>query len=110
MCDVILLYAKTNPELGHRGISAFIVEKGFPGFSVGRKIDKLGIRGSPTNELIFEDCEVPVENVIGEINKGVYILMSGLDFERITLSAGAIGIMQSAWDSLIHYIQTDQQL
>ena len=98
--DVIVLYCKTDPERGHRGISTLLIEKDCPGFSVGEKIDKLGCRGSPTNELIFEDCEVSEENLLGDLNKGVYILMSELDFERLTLTGGAIGIMEAAWNSI----------
>lgn len=91
--DVLVVYAKTNPELHHKGITAFIIEKNYKGFSVAQKLDKLGMRGSETGELVFEDCEVPAENVMGEINKGVYVLMKGLDYERLLLSAGPVGIM-----------------
>jgi isovaleryl-CoA dehydrogenase len=91
--DTLVVYAKTNPELGHKGISAFIIEKGFKGFSIAQKLDKLGMRGSETGELVFEDCEVPAENVLGQLNKGVYVLMKGLDYERLILSAGPVGIM-----------------
>ncbi len=95
--DVLVVYAKTEPEAGSRGISAFLVEKGFPGFSVAQKLDKLGMRGSPTGELLFENCEVPKENLLGQENQGAAILMSGLDYERVVLSAGPLGIMQAAW-------------
>jgi isovaleryl-CoA dehydrogenase len=88
--DVVVVYAKTNVEKGR--ISAFLVEKGTPGFSVAQKLDKLGMRGSETGELVFEDAEVPAENLLGEIDKGVYVLMKGLDYERLILSAGPLGI------------------
>lgn len=91
--DVIVVYAKTDPEAGHKGISAFIVEKNFKGFSVAQKLDKFGMRGSETGELVFEDCEVPAENLLGKENNGVYVLMKGLDYERLILSAGPVGIM-----------------
>jgi isovaleryl-CoA dehydrogenase len=91
--DVLVVYAKTSPELGHKGISAFLVEKNFKGFSIAQKLDKLGMRGSETGELVFEDCEVPAENLLGNVNKGVYVLMKGLDYERLLLSAGPVGIM-----------------
>lgn len=90
--DIVIVYAKTEPEKDHRGISTFIVEKGMKGFSVAQKLDKLGMRGSETGELIFEDVEVPETNMIGELNNGVYVLMKGLDYERLLLSAGALGI------------------
>jgi isovaleryl-CoA dehydrogenase len=93
IADTIVVYAKTNPAANHKGITAFIVEKQFKGFSVAQKLDKLGMRGSETGELIFEDCEIPVENVLGEEGKGVYVLMTGLDYERLILSAGPLGIM-----------------
>lgn len=93
IADVIVVYAKTEPEKGHKGISTFLVEKGTKGFSIAQKLDKLGMRGSQTGELVFEDCEIPAENLVGEQNKGVYVLMKGLDYERILLSAGALGIM-----------------
>ena len=96
--DVMVVYAKTDSEAGHRGISAFIVEKNMKGFSVAQKLDKLGMRGSETGELVFEDCEVPAENMLGNPNKGVYVLMKGLDYERLILSAGALGIAQAAVD------------
>jgi len=107
--DTIVVYAKTNPELDHRGITAFIVEKNFKGFSVAQKLDKLGMRGSETGELVFEDCEVPAENVLGQLNKGVYVLMKGLDYERLLLSAGPVGIMQNAFDITQAYVNERKQ-
>jgi isovaleryl-CoA dehydrogenase len=107
--DVLVVYAKTNPELGHKGITTFIVEKGFKGFSVAQKLDKFGMRGSETGELVFEDCEVPAENVLGELNKGVYVLMKGLDYERLTLSAGPVGLMQHAFDISMQYSNDRKQ-
>ena len=107
--DVIVVYAKTSPELGHKGITAFIVEKNYKGFSVAQKLDKLGMRGSETGELVFEDCEVPAENVLGNINKGVYVLMKGLDYERLILSAGPVGIMQNAFDITTAYVNERKQ-
>ena len=92
-----MVYAKTDPEAGSRGITAFLIEKGFQGFSTRQKLDKLGMRGSDTCELVFEDCEVPAENVLGQVGKGVNVLMSGLDYERAVLAAGPLGIMQAAW-------------
>lgn len=91
------------------GITAFLIEKNFPGFKSGKKLDKLGIRGSSTAELIFEDCKVPASNVLGEVNKGVYVLMSGLDFERLVLAAGPLGIMQSCIDVAFKYAHDRQQ-
>ena len=91
--DVLVVYAKTDAAAGHRGISAFIVEKGMKGFSVAQKLDKLGMRGSETGELVFEDCEVSAENLLGDEGSGVYVLMKGLDYERLILSAGPVGIM-----------------
>lgn len=90
--DVLVVYAKTDMDAGARGITAFLVEKGMKGFSIAQKLDKLGMRGSETGELVFEDCEVPAENMLGNHNKGVYVLMKGLDYERLILSAGALGI------------------
>ena len=90
--DVIVVYAKTDMNAGHKGISTFIVEKGTPGFSIAQKLDKLGMRGSETGELVFEDCVIPKENLIGKEGQGVYILMKGLDYERLILGAGALGI------------------
>ncbi|XP_027028074.1 isovaleryl-CoA dehydrogenase, mitochondrial [Tachysurus fulvidraco] len=102
--DVLIVYAKTDVNAAARGISAFIVEKGMPGFSTAQKLDKLGMRGSNTCELIFEDCKVPEKNMLGPLNKGVYVLMSGLDLERLVLSAGPIGIMQAVLDHAIPYL------
>lgn len=102
--DVVIVYAKTDVNSAARGISAFIVEKGMPGFSTAQKLDKLGMRGSNTCELIFEDCRIPEKNMLGSLNKGVYVLMSGLDLERLVLSAGPIGIMQAVLDHAIPYL------
>lgn len=107
--DVLVVYAKTDPDAGSKGITAFIIEKGMPGFSTAQKLDKLGMRGSNTCELVFEDCEVPEENVLGEVGKGVRVLMSGLDYERTVLAAGPIGIMQAAMDIVVPYIHERQQ-
>ncbi len=107
--DVIVVYAKTDPDKGARGISAFIVEKGFKGFSTAQKLDKLGMRGSDTGELVFEDCEVPAENLIGAEGDGVRILMSGLDYERTVLSGGPLGIMQACMDVVLPYIHDRKQ-
>ena len=104
-----IIYAKTEPEAGSRGITAFIVERGFAGFSQGKKLDKLGMRGSNTAELIFEDCPVPAENVLGEINAGVAVLMSGLDYERAVLSGGPVGIMQACLDTVVPYVHERRQ-
>lgn len=107
--DVLVVYAKTAPDAGPRGITAFIIEKGFPGFSTAQKLDKLGMRGSNTCELVFEDCEVPEENILGPLNEGVRVLMSGLDYERVVLSAGPLGIMQACMDAVIPYIHDREQ-
>ncbi len=107
--DVLVVYAKTEPEAHSRGITAFIIEKDFAGFSVAQKLDKLGMRGSDTGELVFEDCEVPEENVLGEVNNGVRVLMSGLDYERTVLAGGPLGIMQAAMDIVMPYIHDRQQ-
>ena len=107
--DTLIVYAKTAPDKGSRGISAFIIEKAFKGFSVAQKLDKLGMRGSETGELVFEDCEVPEENVMGPLNGGVEILMSGLDYERAVLSAGSTGIMQACMDVVLPYIHDRKQ-
>ena len=104
-----IIYAKTEPEAGSRGITAFIVERGFAGFSQGKKLDKLGMRGSNTAELIFEDCPVPAENVLGEINAGAAVLMSGLDYERAVLSGGPVGIMQACLDTVVPYVHERRQ-
>jgi len=103
VADVILVYAKTDPERGAKGISAFIVEKEFPGYKVSRKLRKCGMRGSPTGELVFEDCEVPAENLVGEENKGVNVVTSGLDIERIVLAGGSLGMAHQALDYSIRY-------
>ena len=107
--DTLIVYAKTAPEKNSRGISAFIIEKGFKGFSVAQKLDKLGMRGSETGELVFEDCEVPEENLMGPLNSGVEILMSGLDYERTVLAAGSTGIMQACMDVVLPYIHDRKQ-
>ena len=107
--DVIVVYAKTDVAAGPRGITAFLVEKTFKGFSVAQKLDKLGMRGSNTGELVFQDCEVPEENVLNAVGKGVNVLMSGLDYERAVLAAGPLGIMQSAMDVVMPYIHERQQ-
>jgi isovaleryl-CoA dehydrogenase len=107
--DVLVVYAKTDPEAGSKGITAFIVEKSFPGFSTARKLDKLGMRGSNTGELVFQDCEVPAENVLGEVGRGVRVLMSGLDYERAVLAAGPLGIMQACLDVVLPYVHDRRQ-
>ncbi|GAB4356297.1 MAG: isovaleryl-CoA dehydrogenase [Gammaproteobacteria bacterium] len=107
--DVLVVYAKTDPEAKQHGITTFIVEKGFKGFSTAQKLDKLGMRGSNTGELVFEDCEVPEENVLGEVNKGVSVLMSGLDYERAVLSGGPLGIMQACMDVVVPYVHEREQ-
>jgi isovaleryl-CoA dehydrogenase len=103
------VYAKTDPAAGPRGITAFLIEKGFKGFRTAQKLDKLGMRGSDTGELVFEDCEVPEENVLGETGKGVNVLMSGLDYERAVLAAGPLGIMQAAMDVVVPYVHQRKQ-
>jgi len=105
LADVAIVYAKTNPEAGQNGISAFIVEAGFPGFTRGKPMKKMGVRGSPTGELFFEDCEVPQENLLGEENRGINVLMSGLDRERILWSMAPIGAAQGAFDLAFRYAQ-----
>lgn len=107
--DVLVIYAKTDPSAGPKGITAFLVEKSFPGFSCAQKLDKLGMRGSNTGELVFQDCEVPAENVLGEINGGVRVLMSGLDYERAVLAAGPLGIMQACMDIVLPYVHERKQ-
>ena len=107
--DVLIIYAKTEPSSGSKGITTFIVEKDMVGFSVGKKIDKLGMRGSNTSELIFDNCEVPEDNILGNPGDGASILMSGLDFERVVLAAGPLGIMASALDTVIPYTQERKQ-
>ena len=107
--DVIIVYAKTNPGLHAHGITAFIVENKFPGFSTAQKLDKLGMRGSNTCELVFQDCIVPKENVLGKIDDGISILMSGLNYERVILAAGPVGIMQACLDVVLPYIRQREQ-
>lgn len=107
--DVLIVYAKTDMAAHQHGITAFIVEKGTPGFSTGQKLDKLGMRGSNTCELIFEDCRIPEENILGEIGKGVFVLMSGLDLERLVLAGGPLGLMQAAMDVALPYVHTREQ-
>ena len=107
--DTLVVYAKTEPEAGARGITAFIVEKGMKGFSVAQKLDKLGMRGSHTGELVFDNVEVPAENVLGAVNGGVQVLMSGLDYERAVLAAGPVGIMQAVMDNVVPYIHDRKQ-
>jgi isovaleryl-CoA dehydrogenase len=107
--ETLVVYAKTEPEAGPKGITAFIVERGFKGFRPAQKLDKLGMRGSPTSELVFEDCEVPEENVLGAVNGGVAVLMSGLDYERAVLAAGPIGIIQACLDVVMPYVHERKQ-
>ena len=107
--DTLVVYAKTDPDAGSRGITAFLVERGFPGYTPSPKLDKLGMRGSNTSELVFEDCEVPKENVLGEEGRGVAVLMSGLDFERLVLTGGPLGIMQSCLEAVVPYVHQREQ-
>jgi isovaleryl-CoA dehydrogenase len=107
--ETLVVYAKTDPNAGARGITAFLIEKGMKGFSTAQKLDKLGMRGSDTCELVFEDCEVPAENVLGKVNEGVKILMSGLDYERVVLAAGPLGIMQACLDVALPYVHERKQ-
>ena len=107
--DTLVVYAKTDPQAGSRGITAFLVEHGFPGFNPANNLDKLGMRGSSTSELVFEDCEIPEENVLGEEGRGVAVLMSGLDFERLVLTGGPLGIMQSCLDAVVPYVHQREQ-
>jgi len=107
--DVLVVYAKTDPEAGSRGITAFIIEKGMKGFSTAQKLDKLGMRSSNTCELVFQDCEVPVENVLGAVGGGVKVLMSGLDYERVVLSGGPLGLMSAALDVVLPYVHERKQ-
>ncbi len=107
--DVLVVYAKTNPEASSRGITAFLVEKGSPGFRTAQKLDKLGMRGSDTCELVFEECKIPKENILGELNKGVAVLMSGLDYERLVLAGGPVGIMQACLDVVLPYVHERKQ-
>ncbi|MBN9052081.1 MAG: isovaleryl-CoA dehydrogenase [Rhizobiales bacterium] len=109
IAETVVVYAKTDRTAGSRGITAFIVEKGFKGFSTAQKLDKLGMRGSDTGELVFEDCEVPEENVLGVVGNGVNVLMSGLDYERVVLAAGPIGIMQACMDVVVPYVHERKQ-
>ncbi|EKM23070.1 acyl-CoA dehydrogenase, N-terminal domain protein [Vibrio harveyi] len=107
--DTLVVYAKTDPNNGSRGITAFIIEREFEGFSHAQKLDKLGMRGSNTCELVFQDCVVPKENVLGELNRGVEVLMSGLDYERVVLAAGPLGIMQACMDEVVPYVHDRKQ-
>jgi isovaleryl-CoA dehydrogenase len=107
--EVLVVYAKTDPDAGPRGITAFLIEKGMAGFRTAQKLDKLGMRGSNTCELIFEDCEVPAENVLGQVNRGAAVLMSGLDYERIVLAGGPLGIMQACLDVALPYLHEREQ-
>ena len=109
VADTLVVYAKTDPNEGPRGITAFIIEKGIKGFSTAQKLDKLGMRGSDTCELVFEDCEVPEENVLSEVGRGANVLMSGLDYERAVLAAGPIGIMQACMDVVMPYVHERKQ-
>jgi isovaleryl-CoA dehydrogenase len=107
--DVLVVYAKTEPDAGAKGISAFLIEKGTKGFSVSKKMDKMGMRGSDTAELVFEDCEVGGEQLMGPLNEGVKVLMSGLDYERAVLAAGPLGIMQACLDIVVPYVRDRKQ-
>jgi isovaleryl-CoA dehydrogenase len=107
--DIVVTYAKTDPGAGAHGITAFIIEKTFPGFSAGRKLDKLGMRGSNTSELVFADCEVPADNVLGTVDGGVHVLMSGLDYERAVLAGGPLGIMQACMDAVLPHLHERRQ-
>jgi isovaleryl-CoA dehydrogenase len=107
--ETLVVYAKTDAAAGARGITAFLIEKGMKGFRTAQKLDKLGMRGSPTSELVFEDCEVPAENILGRLNEGVRVLMSGLDYERAVLAAGPLGIMQSCLEAVIPYVHERKQ-
>ena len=109
LADTMVVYAKTDPTAGSRGITAFIIEKAFKGFSAGQKLDKLGMRGSDTGELVFQDCEVPAENVLGVVGNGVNVLMSGLDYERAVLAAGPLGVMQACLDLVLPYVHQRTQ-
>ena len=109
VADTLVVYAKTEPTMGSRGITAFIIERGMKGFSVAQKLDKLGMRGSDTGELVFEEVEVPFENVLGQENRGVEVLMSGLDYERTVLSGGPLGIMAACLDVAVPYVRTRRQ-
>ena len=109
VAETVVIYAKTDPKAGPRGITAFIVENGFPGYSTAQKLDKLGMRGSDTGELVLQDCEVPEENVLGAVNEGARVLMSGLDYERAVLAAGSLGLMQACMDVVIPYVHQRKQ-
>jgi isovaleryl-CoA dehydrogenase len=109
VAETFVVYAKTDPTAGSRGMTAFIIEKNFKGFSQAQKLDKLGMRGSDTSELVFDDCEVPEENVLGAVGNGVNVLMSGLDYERVVLAAGPLGIMQNCLDVVIPYVHDRKQ-
>ncbi|MFG1238108.1 isovaleryl-CoA dehydrogenase [Xanthobacter autotrophicus DSM 597] len=109
IAETLVVYAKTDPAAGPKGMTAFLVEKGFKGFSTAQKLDKLGMRGSDTGELVFEDCEVPEENVLGAVGKGVNVLMSGLDYERAVLAGGPTGIMQACMDVVMPYVHERKQ-
>ncbi|MBN8975909.1 MAG: isovaleryl-CoA dehydrogenase [Rhizobiales bacterium] len=109
IAETLVVYAKTDPNAGPRGITAFLIEKGMKGFSTAQKLDKLGMRGSDTGELVFEDCEVPEENVLGQVGRGVNVLMSGLDYERTVLAAGPLGIMQACLDVAVPYVHERKQ-
>lgn len=107
--EVLVVYAKTDPDAASKGITAFLIEKDFPGFATAQKLDKLGMRGSNTCELVFTDCRVPVENILGQVNEGVKVLMSGLDFERVVLAGGPLGLMQACLDVVIPYVHERKQ-
>jgi isovaleryl-CoA dehydrogenase len=107
--DILIVYAKTDPEAGSRGITTFIVERGMPGFSIGQHIEKLGMRGSPTSELVFADCRVPASNILGKLNEGAKVLMSGLDYERTVLAGIQLGIMQACLDVVLPYVRERKQ-
>ncbi len=107
--EVLVVYAKTDPDAGSKGITAFIIEKGMKGFSTAQKLDKLGMRGSNTCELVFENCEVPAANILGKLNEGVKVLMRGLDYERVILAGGSVGIMQSCLDVVLPYVKERKQ-
>ena len=107
--ETLVVYAKTDPDAGSRGITTFLIERGMKGFSTAQKLDKLGMRGSNTCELVFEDCEVPYENVLGEEGSGVEVLMSGLDYERVVLAAGPLGIMAACLDAVVPYVHEREQ-
>ncbi len=109
IASVFIVYAKTSPHKAHKGITAFIVERGQPGFSTGKKIDKLGMRGSPTCELVFDHCPVPAENILGHLDRGVEVLMSGLNYERLVLTGGSLGIMDACMDVVLPYVHERRQ-